>query len=101
MHYPEVLFIDSTHGTNNESHPLLNILGKIAMVKPSFTLIRNGLLAAIQEMEQEETFSSNEQSSLLKIIMCFSLLVYMCGGSEFYLVVAVGFILFADLINAC
>jgi hypothetical protein len=39
MHYPEVLFIDSTHGTNNESHPLLNLVGKDSNSKV-FPLVR-------------------------------------------------------------
>jgi hypothetical protein len=86
--------------TENLTESLNRYLRKTQDVAEDLLAERNGLLGAIKEMEQEEA-SSNEQGSLLKMIICFSLFVYMCGGSEFYLVASVGFFLFADLISTC
>jgi hypothetical protein len=60
---------------------------------------RNALLNTIQEMEQENN-TRKDQNSLLKVIMCFSLFFYMCGGSEMFLVFAVGLYLLSEFITA-
>jgi len=58
---------------------------------------RKTLLQSVQDLEEENT-SRNEQSSLLRMLMCFALFLYLCGGSEQFLIISVGVYLCVEVI---
>lgn len=59
---------------------------------------RNELLGTIHEMEREEATKS-DQTTLMKVVMGFSLLCCMCGGSYSFLMCSVGLFLVSDVVN--
>jgi hypothetical protein len=58
---------------------------------------RNTLLHSINDME-EESSSRNEQSSLLRMLLCFALFLYLCGGSAQFLTIAVSVYLGVEIV---
>jgi hypothetical protein len=48
-------------------------------------------------MEQGEEAVKNDLLALFKIVLCFSLFYYTCGGANFWLIVSMVLYLFAQL----
>jgi predicted RNase H-like nuclease (RuvC/YqgF family) len=59
---------------------------------------RDELLEVVEEIENEES-QRNDQELLLKVVVLFTLLVFVSGGSHQYLVAAVLLQMFVTLVN--
>ena len=58
---------------------------------------RNTLIQTIEDMEETQE-RRNEQSFLMKMLLCFALVIYFLGGNQEFLVIAVCLYLMADFI---
>lgn len=85
--------------TEELADSLHEYLGKAQQYAEDVLADRNELLSAIHEMETEEK-KMNDQSSLMKLVMGFSLLCCLCGGSYSFLMCSVGLFLISDVVNS-
>jgi arsenate reductase-like glutaredoxin family protein len=84
--------------TSHENDTLYNLLRQARAYAEDLLNEREKLVQAVEEMEQDVS-QHKDQQLLLKVIMLFSLLVYLSGGSPGFLIAAVGLQLLATFIN--
>lgn len=89
---------EKMQSTSEENDTLHEFLRQTQSYAEDLLNQREELIQAMEELE-EDVSQRNDQELLLKVIMLFSLLMYLSGGSPEFLVASVGLQLFATLVN--
>jgi hypothetical protein len=84
--------------TSQENEALHELLRQARQYAEDLLNQREELVQVIEEMEDDASHR-NDQQLFLKVIMLFSLLLFLSGGSSGFLVAAVGLQLLATFIN--